>query len=410
VDRDPPPRSGGLPSPNRKRRPLRTAGAVLLLALVLLAAGTCALPRPGLPHTRLTRDASGALLATASTRYAAGPLRPLFLGDGYRRAWATPIRAEVLDLRSYAGGLTPVRRGGGNQTRSLHLRGADGRRYAFRSTDKDQATGMSALERATIGRVRQDQIGALHPGAALVAAAIAEAAGVPHAAPRLVVMPDDPALGEHRADFAGLLGIVEEYPNPGGTGAFAAADSILDTEELAAHRQKHPAEPVDARAFLAARLLDVYLGDWDRHEGQWRWARVARDGAPRWIPVPRDRDYAMVDYRGILPAMARLVDPKVVRFDDAYRDLPGLMVAARALDRAHLCALPAAAWDSAALALRDSLSDPALAAALRRLPPEYHRAGAADLSRTLRQRRDRLPAMSRRYRALLHADGGCGGR
>jgi hypothetical protein len=85
------------------------------------------------------------------------------------------------------------------------------------------------------------------------------------------------------------------------------------------------------------------------------------------------------------------------------------MVAARALDRAHLCALPAAAWDSAALALRDSLTDPALAAALRRLPAEYQRANAADLSRTLRQRRDRLPAMSRRFRTLLHADGGCGG-
>ncbi len=380
---------------------------MLLLALVLLAAGTCALPRPGLPPTRLARDASGALLATASTRYAAGPVRPLFLGHGHRRAWATPIHAELLDLRSFAGGLTPVRRGGGNQTRSLHLRGADGRRYAFRSVDKDQATGMSALERATIGRVRQDQIGALHPGAALVAAGIAEAAGVPHAHPRLVVMPDDPALGEHRADFAGLLGIVEEYPHAG-AGAFAAADSILDTEELAAHRRKHPTETVDARAFLAARLLDVYLGDWDRHEGQWRWARVAGDGAPRWIPIPRDRDYAMVDYRGMLPAVARFVDPKIVRFDDAYRDLPGLMVAARAMDRAHLCALPAAAWDSTALALRDSLSDAALAAALRRLPPEYQRAGAADLARTLRARRDALPAMSRHVRTLRPADGGCG--
>ena len=30
---------------------------------------------------------------------------------------------------------------------------------------------------------------------------------------------------------------------------------------------------VDARGFLRARLMDVFLGDYDRHEGQWRWAR-----------------------------------------------------------------------------------------------------------------------------------------
>jgi hypothetical protein len=380
---------------------------VLLLALVLLAAGTCALPRPGLPPTRVSNDVSGGVWATASTRYRAGPIRPLFLGDGYRDVWATPVRVERLRLGSFAGGLTPVRRGGGNQTRTLHLRGADGRRYAFRSVDKDQATGMSRLARATIGRVRQDQIGALLPGAALVAAEVAEAAGVPHATPRLFVMANDSALGPHRADFGGLLGMLEEYPSVGGAGPFAAADSILDTAELAAHRRANPSEPVDARAFLAARLLDVYLGDWDRHEGQWRWARMKDGAAFRWVPIPRDRDYAMVDYRGLLPAMARVVDPKIVRFDDRYRDLGGLMVAARALDRAHLCALPPAVWDSAAAALRDSLSDPALAAALRRLPPEYLRAAGADLSRTLHQRRDHLPDAARRFRAALHADGGC---
>jgi hypothetical protein len=385
-------------------------GAVLLALLVLLAAGTCALPRPGLPATLLSRAPSGELLATASTRYDAGPVRPLLLGDGYRREWGTPFRAEVLDLATFGGGLTPLRRGGGNQTTSLHLLGADGRRYAFRSVDKNQATGMAGLERETIGRVRQDQIGALHPGAALVAAGVARAAGVPHPTPRLFVMPDDPALGEFRADFAGRLGMLDAYPLAGAPGEAAPADSILDTEDLAAHLRANPGERVDARAYLRARLLDVYLGDWDRHEGQWRWMRMRTGAGARWVPIPLDRDYALVDYRGLLPGVARRIDPKIVRFDGEYRDLAGLLVDARTMDRAHLCALPAAAWDSAALALRDSLADPAIAAALRRLPPEWLRAGGAELSRKLHQRRDRLPAAARRFRALLHANGACAQR
>lgn len=46
-------------------------------------------------------------------------------------------------------------------------------------------------------------------------------------------------------------------------------------------------------------MLDAWLGDWDRHAGQWTWAQVPAPGAPagrfRYQPVPKDRD--MVFYR-----------------------------------------------------------------------------------------------------------------
>ena len=28
---------------------------------------------------------------------------------------------------------------------------------------------------------------------------------------------------------------------------------------------------VKGKEFLRARMLDIYIGDWDRHEDQWRW-------------------------------------------------------------------------------------------------------------------------------------------
>ena len=58
------------------------------------------------------------------------------LGSGYRDLWAEPIEAEVLDLGSTAGGLTPVMTVGGLQTLGLALAGEDGRSYTFRSVDK----------------------------------------------------------------------------------------------------------------------------------------------------------------------------------------------------------------------------------------------------------------------------------
>ena len=58
------------------------------------------------------------------------------LGSGYRDLWAEPIEAEVLDLGSTAGGLTPVMTVGGLQTFGLALAGEDGRSYTFRLVDK----------------------------------------------------------------------------------------------------------------------------------------------------------------------------------------------------------------------------------------------------------------------------------
>ena len=66
------------------------------------------------------------------TDYAAGGFHRFFWGDHYRDAWTTEIRVPVLDLQTFAGGLTPISAGGGFQTKSLWLRGADGKTYAFR--------------------------------------------------------------------------------------------------------------------------------------------------------------------------------------------------------------------------------------------------------------------------------------
>src|SRR5688572_1067066 len=48
----------------------------------------------------------------AGPGYAAGGLRRALLGDNYRDEWTTPIKVPVLNLGTFAGGLTPTRLGG----------------------------------------------------------------------------------------------------------------------------------------------------------------------------------------------------------------------------------------------------------------------------------------------------------
>ena len=76
------------------------------------------------------------MLVVAGLRYGAGWLHGAMAGRGYRDLWVTPMMVEVADLSRLGDGLTPIRVGGGATTMTLHMRGADGKRYVLRSVDK----------------------------------------------------------------------------------------------------------------------------------------------------------------------------------------------------------------------------------------------------------------------------------
>src|ERR1700737_3541227 len=55
-------------------------------------------------------------VVTPGPGYGGGWVKRLFLGGQWRDVWTTPVEVPVLDLKTFDGGLRPVRRGGGLQT------------------------------------------------------------------------------------------------------------------------------------------------------------------------------------------------------------------------------------------------------------------------------------------------------
>ena len=152
---------------------------------------------------------------TIGPEYSAGGLKRVVLGSGYRNLWTTPVSLPVLDLKREGGGLTPVRQVGQAQSVGLAMKGADGRAYTFRSLHKEPQRMMPEQLRDTwAGVIAHDQTSGTHPAAGVMLPVLAEAVGIAHTQPRLVVMPDDPALGEFRKTFANLVGAIEEFPTP----------------------------------------------------------------------------------------------------------------------------------------------------------------------------------------------------
>ncbi|HVF38911.1 MAG TPA: hypothetical protein VM939_03350 [Gemmatimonadaceae bacterium] len=335
----------------------------------------------------------------ASDAFEAGGFRRSMLGDNYRDLWGRQIKVPVLDLARFAGGLKPTKRGGGKQTVSLRFVAPDSAEYVFRPVMKDALTMPKHFEGSIIETIVMDARSAAHPAAPVAAPAFLAAAGVLHPTPRLYVMPDDARLGEFRKEFANVLGTLEEYPAKPQQGvAFAGASRIIDSEELLPMIYADPTQRVNARALLTARLVDLLVGDNDRHPGQWKWAQLTPSG--EWIPVSRDRDKMFISYGGTVMKFGRRVMPSLVKFDSLYSPSEGLFENAIEFDRRMLSGLDRSVWDSVSTALTATLSDAVIESSLRAMPAEYS-SSFPEMGGKLRARRNGLQQAARDYYAFL---------
>src|SRR5688500_6397842 len=236
----------------------------------LIAAAALGVLMTAVPATAQSQASRSPLPAIDSVtvvpaeRYAEGGWTRFWLGDGWRDAWTTPIRVPVLDVRRFAGGLEFERQGGGNQSITLHMIGADGIGYVFRSVDKHPGVALPHDLRLTpVGEIVQDLITSLHPAGTLVTARLLDATPLLHVHPRLAVMPDDPALGEFRETFAGMLGTIEEKPQegPDDTPGFAGSEKVKGWDNMLEDLEESSDYRLDTEEYVMARLFDVFLND-----------------------------------------------------------------------------------------------------------------------------------------------------
>ena len=361
--------------------------SVALLAAVLVTQATA--------QERAATDT-----ATPGAQYEAGGFYRFLFGSSYRDLWTTPITVEILDLRATGNGLTPTGIGGGQQTLNLRFMGADGLPYTFRGLDKDPTSVLpEELQESVAADVVQDQVSSAFPTAPPVVEAFLLAAGGFPRGSRLVIMPDDPLLGEYREQFGGRLGTIETWANEraGGEPGFAGATDVISTDELWQKFLADPHSQVDLPSFLEARLLDIFIGDWDRHRGQWRWGNIGPGDPPSWEAFPEDRDQAFARYDGALFLLAGKLTPQLTSFGKKYSPILGAAWNGRDLDRWLLPRLEKPVWDSVALALQEVLTDQLIEDAVGLLPASHYALRGEFLIESLQARRDKLPEMAEKY-------------
>ena len=339
-----------------------------------------------------TSDVPESVTVVPGPEYHAPWWRKLFAGAHYRDLWLTPIRVPVLDLARFAGGLTPIEHGGGEQTVSLHMMGANGIEYALRSVDKRPKVP-EEFQGTVVEQLVADETSAANPAAALVVAPLEDAAHMLHEEPAYYVIPDDPRLGAFRREFAGMLAEVEGRPKTkDGEEGLGDASKVVKTPKLLENlNAKSESNRVDSRGYLAARLTDMYVGDWDRGPEQWRWARFGEKGDRFWKAIPVDRDWAFVRSDGLVARLARVHRPELIVFGDHYPSLLGLMFEQWDQDRRLLQDMERPAFDSTARWLQTVWTDSAIKDAVAHMPPEMQAKRGQFMTKALEKRRDNLP-------------------
>ncbi|MBM2841400.1 MAG: hypothetical protein HW412_1928 [Bacteroidetes bacterium] len=357
------------------------------------------------PFEAARHDSSARTVRVApGVEYDAGWLHRLLAGAHWRDLWVTEFEAEVLDLNTFAGGLTPTEKGGSLQTKNLRFVGNDGREYKFRSLNKDgKRTLPPELQESIIADIFQDQISIGNPVASVVAAPLLDTVGILNAGPRIVVLPISDRLGPFKEEFSGMLGTIEEHPKAGDGGdpGFHGADKVIDGLKVFEKLTNDNDERMDEVEFLKARLVDVLLGDRDRHADQWRWAGYKLGGKRYWRPIPRDRDFAFCRYDGLFPWAAGLFVHSAVGFGASYPSILELTWIGRHLDRRFLSSLETSVWDSVTTFIKSTLTDSVIHNALHAMPQEMYEKGGEQMFAMLKARRDRLDEAATEFYELL---------
>jgi hypothetical protein len=321
----------------------------------------------------------------ASSKFKSGGLRKFLLGENYRKEWETPIKVKVLNMATEFGGLIPLKLGGGHQTKSLRLADKEGNEYVLRQVEKNVTDAAMPPDLRGVGFANDliaDGVSASYPYAALSVPPFAEVAGIPHTNPTLVFVPADPLLGKFINDFSNSFCLFEQR-NP------TDNDKTWNTEKMKSKLLDDNDNIVDQKATLQARLVDMFIMDFDRHEDQWRWGATDNGKGKTYFPVPRDRDQPFFISRGILPYFASRpeVAPQLQGFRPKARHIRSFNFNARNFDRNFMNELDREDWRKAADSLLNLMTDDLIEEALGLQPAEIQPYSVKSIVETLKERR-----------------------
>ena len=306
-------------------------------------------------------------------QYQAGKFKTKMMGQHYRKEWTTPVTLPYLDIGSIEGGMIPYAKGGGKQTDALKFVLSDGRQYGFRSVNKNTARDESfILNNTVVTDFSQDLISNQLPYGDVVTSILLDHTDILHMRPRAFVMPDDSRLGPFQKEFAGVIGTLEERPKSKKKGrpGFRGADKITSSNLMYRYLFKNNKHKIDPQSAARAMMFDLWVGDWDRHGDNWKWAGYKEDGHYLFKPVPKDRDHVFAIYEGWIAGTYEKLLPHAAEFTEEINSIYSFMFQGRHFTNFLNSKMTKAHWQEAADYLQATFNEQIIDEAFDMMPGE----------------------------------------
>jgi hypothetical protein len=155
--------------------------------------------------------------------------------------------------------------------------------------------------------------------------------------------------------------------------------------------------------FVRARAFDLWVGDWSKHEDNWKWAGYKDQKGEVFRPIPRDRDHAFSRWDGIIPWLGdrKWAMPNGENFDYKIKGLRSLMWQARHLDRFVASEVTKEQWIKGAQEVQSSITDKDIEDGIRRMPAEIYTPDGKEIEAKLKTRIKDLPNYAGQYYSML---------
>ena len=342
----------------------------------------------------------------AGEQYGTSSFHQWLWGKHYRKEWTIPVQVLAVSLDTMDGGLTAYEAGGGRQSKTLRLKNPQGKEYVLRSIDKSFGKALPDIYQKTfVEKIVNDQVSVAHPYSALTIPIMAKAAKIYHCNPVIVFIPEQKALGEFSSEFGNNLYLLEQRADGDWKDAdnFGNSADIVSTDKMFEKVFEESDHRIDQLSFIRARLFDIFVGDWGRHEDQWRWATFEKEGKKIYKPIPRDRDQVYTKFEGVLLSMllGAAGTDHLQTFNRNIHDIGYYNYSARNLDRQAANEMTREQWISTAKELQQLLTNDVIESAVKQLPPEVFPISGNEIIAKLKSRRDRLEKFAGDYYAIL---------
>jgi predicted phosphodiesterase len=340
-------------------------------------------------------------------------------GKRYRDSYSTSVTAKTVDLDTLFGGLTPVRKGGGNQSKTLRLKTKAGKQYVMRAMKKNGSQFIQSAffeDQYVEGKFKNtatetlvmDVFTGSYPYAPFIIPNLSDAIGVYHLNPKLYYIPKQKALGAFNDEFGDELYLFEEQASDGNVELNDQnfAGKIISTADLIQELHSDESKTVDEAAYIKARLFDMLINDWDRHQDQWRWLEFKESGKTIYRPLPRDRDQAFSKMSDgfILGAAVKLIPPARLlrKYNDDLKDVKGFNIEPYPLDMAFIRTAKKAVWDAQVRLIQNNLTNEVIENAFQNIPKEVNDETIASIKETLKARKNNLQKIADSYFKLVN--------